>query len=141
MLCGELADDPVFRQDATFPYQLVVDAYGAQHAGPLSRPIGTAFALIGLYLVLECGFTGKDVQQVHTYLAQRTKGWPGFNPPATPSPVTILDVVRCPSGAARMAMLRTWTRAVWGCWAADHDRIARLVADHLPPGWRRDMRR
>jgi hypothetical protein len=40
-----------------------VDAYAAQHATPASKPITTAFALIGLFLFAERGFTGKQVQR------------------------------------------------------------------------------
>src|SRR6185295_5352013 len=53
------------RGDAAFIHQHVVDAFIAQNAGEHTKPIGLAFALIGLYLHLERGFSGKQVQRVH----------------------------------------------------------------------------
>ena len=49
--------------DAFFIHQVAVDAYAAQHAGPASKTITIAFALIGLCLLLERGYTGKAVQR------------------------------------------------------------------------------
>src|SRR5262245_33266568 len=76
----ELSAQTLSDRDPTFPHQLAVDAYAAQHAEPTNRPINmgtlggspsppamgrgeqsspaphaikTAFALIGLYLVFE----------------------------------------------------------------------------------------
>lgn len=135
-LCGALMDDPLFRQDANFPYQTVVDAYGAQHAGPAGRPIGVAFALIGLYLKFARGFTGRQVQRAHAALARRTKEWPRFAPPAARGHLTVLDVVRQPPGPAWLAMLDAWALAVWQAWSAEHARVAQLVATHLPTDWR-----
>ena len=37
------------KQDGPFIHQHVVDAFAAQHADQDSKPIGVAFALIGLY--------------------------------------------------------------------------------------------
>ena len=52
-----------------FIHQLVVDAYAAQHTKEGQKPIKTAFALIGLYLFCERGYTGKEVQNAHMWLA------------------------------------------------------------------------
>jgi uncharacterized protein DUF5946 len=62
-LMDELSSDTLGRGDADFIHQLLVDAYAAQHATPASKPITTAFALIGLFLFAERGFTGKQVQR------------------------------------------------------------------------------
>lgn len=131
LLCGDLADDPIIGRDPDFIYQLVVDAYGAQHAGPTVRPIGTAFALLGLYLHCERGYTGKRVQQAHVALARQTKQWPRFTPPERRGQLTIHDVVR---GATRERhdVLEAWARTVWEAWAAEHATIARLAARYLP---------
>jgi hypothetical protein len=51
-------------------HQLTVDAYGAQHAGEPTPRISTAFALIGLHLALDEGWTGTAVRAAHQYLAQ-----------------------------------------------------------------------
>lgn len=135
-LCGALLDDPLFRLDIGFPYQTVVDAYAAQHASPASRSIGIAFALIGLSLKFERGFTGREVQRAHTILARLTRDWPSFPLPAARGDVTVLDVVRCAPGPTRMAMLDTWARSVWQSWAETHDRVASLVETYLSRGRR-----
>lgn len=49
----------VAKGDAAFIHQHAVDAYEAQHAGGNSRPITAVFGLIGLYLALEKGYTGR----------------------------------------------------------------------------------
>ena len=67
--------------DAFFIHQVAVDAYAAQHAGPASKPITVAFALIGLCLLLERGHTGKAVQRAHMRSPSRSKSWPSFDPP------------------------------------------------------------
>src|SRR5690349_20552503 len=70
--------------DKAFVHQHVVDAWAAQHASEQSRPISVAFALIGLYLHLERGLTGRQVQRVHMLLGQPRgrgpgrKDWPRF---------------------------------------------------------------
>jgi hypothetical protein len=64
----------VSKQDPGFIHQHVVDAYAAQHAGGLTRPIAVAFGLIGLYLALEKGYTGREVQKAHMKIAKIKKG-------------------------------------------------------------------
>ena len=62
-LCHELSLYTLSHGDAFFIHQVAVDAYAAQHAGPASKPITVAFALIGLCLLLERGHTGRAVQR------------------------------------------------------------------------------
>ena len=38
-------------------HQLTVDAYGAQHPGPPTKPIRLAYSLVGLHLALELGIS------------------------------------------------------------------------------------
>ena len=109
-----------------FIHQLAVDAYGAQHVRENARPIGPAFALIGLYLTCERGYTGRQVQHMHTLLAQRSKTWPRFSPPAHAGTLTVADVMRAPPGEARDATLRQWGRSVWEAWALEHERVRAL---------------
>jgi hypothetical protein len=60
----------------TFIHQHVVDAWAAQDAHADSKPIGVFFALVGLYLHVEQGFTGREVQHAHMQLAKRPEPWP-----------------------------------------------------------------
>jgi hypothetical protein len=126
-LYGELTASTVTRGDSEFIHQYLVDAYGAQHVVARPRPIGPAFALIGLYLSCERGHTGRQVQHLHVLLARRSKTWPAFTPPPPPvGALTILDVLNAPPGDERDATLRRWARAVWAAWQHEHDRVKTL---------------
>lgn len=87
--------------DRSFPHQITVDTYGAQHAGPTSRNITTAFALIGLSLLFNWGYSGKQVQKAHMILANRFKDWPRLEPPKIKTILTVKDVVRAKDGGER----------------------------------------
>ena len=77
--------------------QEVVDAWAAQHATEESTPISVVFALIGLYLHLEKGFSGRQVQRAHMRLAQPhgrgpgRKEWPRFPLPRERGRITASD--------------------------------------------------
>ena len=60
---------------------------------PESRSITTVFGLIGLYLALEKGYTGKDVQRAHMQIARLRKDWPRLESPGQPAGLTVMDVL------------------------------------------------
>ena len=68
------------KNDPGFIHQLVVDAYAAQHTGERTRTITNVFALVGLYLATEKGYTGKQVQKAHMKIARVRKDWPRLEP-------------------------------------------------------------
>jgi len=127
-LYGELCAYTLARGNIEFIHQLAVDAYGAQHAGEHGRPIGVAFALIGLYFACERSYSGRQVQHMHMLLARRSKTWPRFTPPPYAGSVTVLDVVQARPGEERDAMLRRWGQSVWDAWGQEHERVKALVA-------------
>jgi hypothetical protein len=114
-------------------HQLTVDTYGAQHAGGHSPAIATAFGLIGLRLALEDGMTGAEVRAAHQYLAQRFRTWPVFDPPSTTWQVTVIDVAAAGSSEAHEEAVSRWAADVWSSWRHEHDRVAGLVGERLPP--------
>jgi len=116
-LFSNLSCYTVSKQDAEFIHQYAVDAYEAQHAGRATRNITVVFALIGLYLALEKGYTGKQVQRAHRQIAKIRKDWPRLEPPRTTAVITIMDVLKAPDGPEKDAMIRQWMRAVWESWA------------------------
>src|SRR5262249_50414598 len=59
----ELAGYTLVHPDPAFIHQYIVDAYAAQHADAHCKPISISFALAGLYLHLERGYSGKAVQR------------------------------------------------------------------------------
>jgi hypothetical protein len=127
-LNGELNAYTLTRGDreTAFIHQLQVDAYGAQHVAVGQPSIGPAFALIGLYLTCERGFTGRQVQHTHMLLARRSKSWPRFAPPPSTGHVTVLDVMQAPPGEERDTALRRWGCSVWRAWDHEHERIRSL---------------
>lgn len=112
-----------------FHHQLCVDAYGAQHARGSARPIGPVFALVGLYLAVERGFTGRQVQKARMKLAAKAgKGfdWPRFEPPEPPWEITVAEVMGADEGPERDRMIRAWAESVWLGWARQHDLVRAL---------------
>jgi hypothetical protein len=120
----------VAKQDPAFIHQHAVDAYAAQHAGGTTRNIAVAFGLIGMYLALERGYTGKQVQQAHVQIAKIRKDWPRLEPPVHPAPITVRDVLEAPDGPEKDARIRQWMAAVWASWA-DRQPWVRETADAL----------
>jgi hypothetical protein len=117
--------------DSAFIHQHIVDAYAAQHADDNIKPIKTTFALIGLYLTLEKGFTGKQVQFAHMQLAKTKKEWPHFKQPQEKSELNVYDVLRAPPGLERDSMILKWCRSVWKTWGETHRQIADVVSVQL----------
>ena len=116
-------------RDAPFIHQHVVDAWAAQHADEHSKPIGIAFALIGLYLHLERGFSGREVQRAHMQLAQphgrgkARKDWPRFPLPEDRGALTAAHVIAAPA-AQRAQAIDAWCRSVWDAWKDSHAAVA-----------------
>jgi uncharacterized protein DUF5946 len=126
----ELAAYTLSHGDPAFVHQHVVDAHGAQHATADDKPIRLAFALIGLYLQLERGFTGRQVQRVHKLLGDRTHSWRTFPLPANRGAMTAADVMAVPDGPARDAAIEAWCRSVWSAYAASKPAVEALLRDH-----------
>jgi hypothetical protein len=126
----ELAAYTLSHDDPSFLHQHVIDAHGAQCAAAGDPPIQLAFALIGLYLQLERGFTGREVQRVHTRLSGRTRTWPTFPFPEHRGAMTVADVVAAPAGPARDRAIDDWCRSVWSAYAATRPAVEKLLREH-----------
>ena len=124
----ELSAYTLMRGDADFIHQHVVDAFAAQHVTAQSKPIGVAFALIGLYLHLERGYSGRKVQDAHIRLARRRRQWPAFVPPANAGGLTVIDVMQAPPGDARDQAIDAWCISVWDAWHDTHAQVAALLS-------------
>jgi hypothetical protein len=127
----ELSAWLMMNPDLGFRAQHAVDAYGAQHSGGVTKNITAAFALIGLYLALERGYSGRRVQQAHMELAKQRIEWPSLKPPAAGFAITVADVVRAEAGPPRENMLMEWARCAWDAWREQHDWIKSVCAAHL----------
>jgi hypothetical protein len=108
----------------------VVDAYAVQHANDRSKPIGVAFALIGLYLHVERGYTGREVQRVHMALGKHRRQWPTFALPAARGAMTARDVTAAPEGVERDAAIHAWCATTWTACNATSDQVMGLLQEH-----------
>jgi len=128
---NELAYYTLAHRDAAFIHQHVVDAFAAQNADEHTKPIAITFALVGLYLYLEKGFTGRQVQRMHMLLAKQRKEWPKFTPPQQRGAIAAADVLAALPGRDRDAMIRQWAASVWDAWKQSRDQVAALVKKEL----------
>jgi len=102
--------------DIHFRAQHAVDAYGAQHSGGATKPITTAFSLVGLYLALERGYTGRQVQRAHQQLAKLNLTWPAFELPSVRYEITVADVLAAEDDPSRHEKLMEWAKCAWDAW-------------------------
>ncbi|MGD0580745.1 MAG: DUF5946 family protein [Bryobacteraceae bacterium] len=114
---GELYAYTLARRDSDFIHQYAVDAFTAQMATADTKPMTVAFALIGLYLCLEHGYTGRHVQLAHMRLAKLRTHWPAFALPESRGEITVFDVLRAPPGNERDLLIKNWCASVWQAWA------------------------
>ena len=115
-----------------FILQHVVDANMAQtldrtRAG--YKPMGAIFALAGLYLHCEKGFTGAQVQQAHRVLGQRKRDWPAVSLPERRGRLTPADVMTAPIGPERDAAIDRWCESVWAEFQDSRDVIVGLLKE------------
>jgi uncharacterized protein DUF5946 len=126
----ELQGYSLMLRDEAFLHQHVVDAWTAQHAEKTTRPIALAFALIGLYLHVEKGFSGRQVQRAHMALARRKRTWPAFPLPRERGPITAIEVLAAAPGADRDRAIVAWSASVWRAYRDSHLAVAELVSQH-----------
>lgn len=116
--------------DPAFINQYVVDAWTAQHADEQTKPIALTFALVGLYLHIERGFSGRQVQRVHMALARRKQDWPSFALPHERGLITVRQVMATPAGPERNKAIEAWCASVWGTFQDCHEEVADLLRQY-----------
>lgn len=112
-----------------FVHQHIVDAWAAQIADEQTKPITLAFALVGLYLHVEKGFTGRQVQMAHMKLAQRKRVWPLFILPNQRGAVTASQVLATSAGPERDKAISVWCESVWDAYSNSHQVVAELLQE------------
>jgi len=130
-LFGELSAYTLSHGDPRFIHQHAVDAWQLQHAMPSKSNIGIAFSLIGLYLALEKGYTGRQVQLAHMDLGRTKRDWGDFEIPSSRTALAVVDVLRAEPGNARDAMLMQWSAAIWANWNHAHAWTAETCSRRL----------
>lgn len=118
------------RTDAAFIHQHVVDAQAAQTADEHTRPIGLTFALVGLYLHVERGLSGRQVQRVHMQLAKRKRAWPTIALPKERGTITATDVMAAEAGPPRDQAIEAWCVSVWTAYRDSQPAIEALLREY-----------
>jgi hypothetical protein len=116
--------------DPSFIHQHVVDTFTAQQATENTKPIALTFALIGLYLHVEKGFSGRQVQTTHMKLARRKRQWPAFSLPSERGDVTAAQVMRASPGVERDRAVDLWCASVWNAFRRNQDVIVELLREN-----------
>ena len=112
----------------------MVDAWAAQTATPDTKPVKLTFALVGLYLHVEQGFTGRAVQLAHMAMARSKVTWPTFTLPEHRGHLTIRDVLDVPPGTDRNEMIHRWAAAVWQAFIENKPIIEELLKTYPEVG-------
>lgn len=128
---NELAYYTLAHPHPAFIHQHLVDAFGAQNATEEGKPIGLMFALAGLYLAVEKGYTGKEVQNAHIAMAKKRKEWPTFHLPMDRGTVTAADVLAVPPGPDRDQKILEWCRSVWDAYAENQQAVREMLKEVL----------
>jgi hypothetical protein len=129
-LYNELSYYTLAHPDPAFIHQHIVDAFAAQTADENTRPVKITFALAGLYLHIEKGFTGRQVQLAHMQLARKKEPWPVFSLPAHRGAITVADVLATPAGPARDGMIHQWCLSVWETFGENRPAVVSLLSRH-----------
>jgi len=127
----ELAYYTLSHTDSRFIHQHIVDAHAAQRADEGTKPIALTFALAGLYLHLEKGYSGRQVQLAHMHMARRKKAWPAFTLPLHRGAFTASEVMAAPPGQERDTAIEKWCASVWEAYSESHEQVADLVQTEL----------
>lgn len=125
-MCDELYAYTLSRDRSELIHQHAVDAYAAQHIGNDTKPIALAAALIGLFLFVERGYTGRQVQLEHMKLGNKMKTWPLFEAPRKYATLTVMEPLSMPPGPERDDQIKQWARAVWNIWGERHMEVEML---------------
>ena len=125
----ELSAYTLTHGDPDFMHQHVVDAFAAQHATQQSKPIGVAFALIGLYswsAAIRSGAAGPGGAQASRATCD---GSGPLDPPRDAGELTVIDVMRSPPGVERDRAIEDWCGSVWAAWHGSHARVVALLGE------------
>lgn len=94
-------------------------------------PITVISGLIGLYLALARGYTGREVQRARTRKVKAGNTFTLPDPTGRSAALTAIDVLQAGTKEDKDIMIRIWMSAVWESWA-DRRQWVRVIADHLP---------
>ena len=109
----------------------VVDAHKAQTAPATNPPsIGAIFSLAGLYLHVEKGFTGTQVQNAHKVMGKLKRSWPNIVWPTDRGEMTAETVLALPVGHVRDEAIHEWCNEVWAAFSANRRMVVALLTEY-----------
>ncbi len=114
-------------QGKNFIHQYVVDSFTAQNATVNTSAIAVFYALAGLYLHVEKGFNGKQVQEAHLKFSKQTKNYPTINLPAFRGELNIRNIAVSEPGIERDQAIENWAKCVWDCYQNEREKIITLT--------------
>ncbi|HSD98157.1 MAG TPA: DUF5946 family protein [Patescibacteria group bacterium] len=114
-----------------FIHQYIVDAFAAQTADKNTKSIKINFGLIGLYLHIEKGCTGKEVQQAHMQLAKYKDKLPVIVLPKERGEITVFDVLDSPEGNVRDTKIEEWMQSVWEAYKDEQGKVKEFLKEYL----------
>jgi hypothetical protein len=118
-------------KDPSYIHQYIVDAHTAQTATEETKAQAVSFALIGLYLAVDLGLSGKEVQKVRFVLTSVRRKWPVFMLPLTRGSIWASDVLNFPAGPQRDLAIRNWSASVWEAYEKVHSDVKALAKKEL----------
>jgi hypothetical protein len=124
---NELSYYTLAHQDMSFIHQHIVDAYTAQTADERTKSITITFSLAGLFLYIEKGYTGRQVQQFHMIMAKNKRAWPAFVLPAKRGEINVSHVLAISPGPGRDKMIHQWCVSVWEAFKDNRKTIEDLI--------------
>jgi hypothetical protein len=106
-------------------HRLTVDAYSVQHPGtPSRRSIqSVAVHLVGLYLVLECGFPAEKATEGIRWALRHRQQFMWLPRPSSLGARTILGVRNTTTLAEHEEVVKRWAESVWQAWSQHHETI------------------
>ena len=127
----ELSYYTMMHSGPNFIHQHIVDAQIAQWADDKTQPISILFALVGLYLYIELGYTGWQVQKMHNVMAKYKMEWPIIHLPDDRGKINVANVLDVSPGPERDQMIQKWCADVWKTYEKNRDTILKVTSHYL----------
>ena len=122
-LYNELAYYTLSHKGKDFIHQHIVDAFAIQTANEHTKPIKITYALIGIYLHIEKGYTGKQVQMAHVEMSKKSKVFPQIILPTNRGEISIADVLKITNPEERDKQIHGWCASIWKAFTTKQELI------------------
>ena len=127
----ELAYYTLSHKGEDFIHQHIVDAFAIQTANEHTKPIKITYSLIGIYLHIEKGYTGKQVQMAHVEMSKKSKIFPPIILPSNRGEISIADVLKITNTEQRDKQIHDWCASIWKAFATQQELIKNITESLL----------